>query len=84
MWYRRYKLKGADYALFYGPPETPEIYDDTLNNLRTPSQSNSMCLFTKFDAFALERIVGHERAQRMLRPSPERCLSTALAVRDNF
>jgi len=70
LWYRRYHLKGVDYVLFYGPPETPEIYEDVLNAVRTPSECNSMCLFTRHDAFALERIVGHERAVRMLAAPP--------------
>merc|ERR1711972_1203840 len=70
LWYRRYRLKGADYVLFYGPPETPEIYEDVLAGVRTPSQCNSMCLFTRHDGFALQRIVGHERARRMLESSP--------------
>merc|ERR1712029_1101886 len=66
LWYRRYRLKGADYVLFYGPPETPEIYEEVLGGVRTPSQCNSMCLFTRYDGFALERLVGHETACRML------------------
>jgi hypothetical protein len=70
LWYRRYKLRGADYVLFIGPPETPQIFEDVLSNVRTPSQCNAMCLFTKYDAFALERIVGHERGHRMLTSSP--------------
>lgn len=70
LWYRRYKLKGADYVLFYGTPETPEIYEDVLSAVRTPSQCNSMCLFTRHDGFALERIVGHERVCRMLTSPP--------------
>lgn len=70
LWYRRYKLKGADYVMFFGPPETPQIYEDILGNVRTPSQCNSMCLFTKYDGFALERIAGHERACRMLTSPP--------------
>mmetsp|Transcript_122497 Transcript_122497/g.341408 ORF Transcript_122497/g.341408 Transcript_122497/m.341408 type:complete len:506 (+) Transcript_122497:1-1518(+) len=70
LWYRRYKLKGADYVLFYGPPETPGIYEDVLGYVRTPSTCNSMCLFTRHDGFALERIVGHQRACRMLTSPP--------------
>jgi len=70
LWYRRYRLKGADYVLFYGPPETPGIYEDILNGVKTPSQCNSMCLFTQHDAFALERISGHERARKMLTSPP--------------
>jgi len=70
LWYRRYRLKGADYVLFYGPPEMPEIYEHVLGNVRTPSQCNSMCLFSRFDGFALERIVGRDRAKRMLVSEP--------------
>lgn len=70
LWYRRYKLKGTNYVLFFGPPETPQIYEDVLSNVRIPSQCNSMCLFTKYDGFALERIAGHERARRMLTSPP--------------
>lgn len=70
LWYRRYRLRGADYVLFYGPPETPEIYEEVLGGVRTPSQCNSMCLFTRHDAFALERVVGHERATKMLSSPP--------------
>mmetsp|Transcript_48641 Transcript_48641/g.145282 ORF Transcript_48641/g.145282 Transcript_48641/m.145282 type:complete len:183 (+) Transcript_48641:145-693(+) len=70
LWYRRCNLKGADYVLFFGPPETPTIYEHVLGGVRTPSMCNSMCLFTKHDGFALERIVGHERACRMLTSPP--------------
>mmetsp|Transcript_43911 Transcript_43911/g.103878 ORF Transcript_43911/g.103878 Transcript_43911/m.103878 type:complete len:660 (+) Transcript_43911:31-2010(+) len=70
LWYHRHKFKGADYVLFYGTPETPQIYEEILSNVRMPSQCNSMCLFTKFDGFALERIVGHERACKMLTSPP--------------
>eukprot|EP00927_Polykrikos_kofoidii_P040668 TRINITY_DN34718_c0_g1_i1.p1 TRINITY_DN34718_c0_g1~~TRINITY_DN34718_c0_g1_i1.p1 ORF type:complete len:858 (+),score=181.64 TRINITY_DN34718_c0_g1_i1:79-2652(+) len=66
LWYRRYKIKGADYILFYGAPETPAIYEDVLGQARTPSQCNSMTLFTKYDAGSLEGIVGHERARKMV------------------
>jgi len=70
LWYRRFKLKGADYVLFFGPPETPSIYEDVLGGVRTPSMCNSMCLFTRHDGFALERIAGHERTCRMLTSPP--------------
>eukprot|EP00435_Cladocopium_sp_Y103_P049090 s336_g14.t1 len=70
LWYRRFRLKGANYVLFYGVPQTAEIYEEVLGAVRVPSQCNSMCLFTKHDAFALERIVGHERAKNMLISTP--------------
>eukprot|EP00434_Breviolum_minutum_P004543 symbB.v1.2.004007.t1/scaffold225.1/size261367/8 len=70
LWYRRFRLRGANYALFYGVPQTSEIYQEVLGAVRVPSQCNSMCLFTKHDAFALERLVGHERAKNMLTSTP--------------
>ena len=75
IWYRRYRLKGADYVLFYGPPSTPEIYEDVLAGVRTVSQCNSMCLFTRYDGFELERIVGRDHASRMLVSPPEKVFS---------
>lgn len=65
LWYRRYHFTGADYVLFYGTPDTAEIYEHVLRDARTPSLCNSMCLFRTHDFLALERIVGRERATRM-------------------
>merc|ERR1719330_1381849 len=75
LWYRRYRLKGADYVLFFGPPETPIIYEEVLGNVRVPSQCQSMCLFTRHDGYAVERIVGRERAIRMLKSPTDKVFS---------
>lgn len=66
LWYRRYRIKGSDYVLFVGPPEVSEIYEHAFSGMRTPSECNSMCLFTKFDCASVERIVGQEHARRLL------------------
>jgi len=51
--------------VFYGLPENPLFYPEILNLLQGEDPS-CVALFTKYDRFKLERIVGTERAARML------------------
>jgi U3 small nucleolar RNA-associated protein 25 len=54
--------------LFYSLPHYPQFYVEFLNML--PDLDNScQVLYTKFDVYELERIVGTKRCERMLQSS---------------
>ncbi len=51
--------------IFYALPEYPQFYSDTLNLIST-SDATCTVMFSKFDKFQLERVVGAARCQKML------------------
>jgi hypothetical protein len=58
-------------VLFYAPPTVPAFYADFVNLLsgagRAGAEATSVaCLFTRYDAPALERVVGSARLARMV------------------
>ena len=68
--YRRHVLRGASAALFYGLPHAPRTYTEVLAML-TPAtaaggHASTHALYTRFDALTLRRVVGDQRARRML------------------
>jgi U3 small nucleolar RNA-associated protein 25 len=63
--YNRYKIKGIHNIIFYGLPICSQFYSDILNLIEKTDAECSV-LFTKFDKFALERIVGTNRSERMI------------------
>jgi U3 small nucleolar RNA-associated protein 25 len=68
--FRRHSIRGARRLTFYGPPETASFYSELVNALEPPAGgqlAEVALLFTRWDALALERLVGSARAQRMLR-----------------
>jgi len=73
---RRYKIKGAGQILFYGVPETPLLYSDALSWMKVPSRCNAMTLLEpKYEACALEAIVGTQQALSMQDAKPNKIFS---------
>ncbi|CBZ53801.1 hypothetical protein NCLIV_035820 [Neospora caninum Liverpool] len=96
LFYRRYRLQGADRILFLGPPSSPEVYlhllthslpDEEVANKKRVSgptaevQSEepamaeadyfrktgaSMCFFTQYHGYAMERLLGVQKAFTLL------------------
>jgi U3 small nucleolar RNA-associated protein 25 len=65
--FRRYHLRGVHHIIFYGLPENSEFFAELLNFLEQGETDHScLVLFSKYDGNQLERIVGTERAYRLL------------------
>lgn len=74
--FRRYKIRNVKYLILYGPPEHGYMYiinffcsySDLVNMLDTSETLSvtSLCLYTIYDAFQLEQIVGTKRLPKML------------------
>jgi U3 small nucleolar RNA-associated protein 25 len=75
--FHRHSIKGARHLIFLGLPEHPEFYSDHVNQIMTTrddsdmeaatSVSSCLVLCTRFEALALERIVGSSNCARMLK-----------------
>ncbi|KAL4434767.1 hypothetical protein ABPG74_017187 [Tetrahymena malaccensis] len=63
-------IRGMKNILFFSLPKNSYIYQEMLSYLHPQSLKHSKCrvvsLFNKYDAFALERIVGTENAKEFL------------------
>ncbi|MDA9098343.1 def/UTP25 family protein [bacterium] len=74
--YHRRKVKGVREVVFYGPPEHPEYFaefvefaaSNTSGSGSNNSETTATCAFAKLDGLRLERIVGTQRAKKMLAP----------------
>lgn len=68
--YRRFDLKGVKNILMYGVPNNPIFYTELVSSIGRSvyediadfNISNVRILYSKWDALALERVVGSERA----------------------
>lgn len=77
--FRRYDIKGALTVIYYGLPENPIFYEEVTRNLvRTvagrkldPEMVKVRAIYSQWDAFKLERIVGTKRVGIMLRGTSE-------------
>ena len=78
-YFHRHAIKGVRNLIVLGLPEHPEFYTDCVNIIQTMGSSGDdtldegqhhetscLALFTKYEAHALERIVGSSNASRML------------------
>lgn len=61
----RYKIRGIKNIIFYSLPQYPQFYPELLNSIQE-EDSDCIILFSKFDKFELERIVGTKRSERMI------------------
>eukprot|EP00898_Chlorokybus_atmophyticus_P001794 jgi/Chlat1/2615/Chrsp178S02458 len=65
--YHRHRLRGIKDIVFYSLPEHSNYYAEIINLLEGGQNPTSLVLFSRFDAFALERVVGTARSKRMLK-----------------
>jgi len=72
VWYRRYRIKGARHIVFYGPPSERAVFPEILGAVQRPSSCTCTCFYTKADMFALERVVGLQRAKKLLAAPPQK------------
>ncbi|XP_068637580.1 protein NUCLEOLAR FACTOR 1-like [Aristolochia californica] len=64
--YYRYKIRGVKNLIIYSLPERKEFYPEILNMVEDSTDMSCTVLFTPFDKFRLERIVGTPATKRML------------------
>eukprot|EP01127_Copromyxa_protea_P021732 TRINITY_DN7560_c0_g1_i1.p1 TRINITY_DN7560_c0_g1~~TRINITY_DN7560_c0_g1_i1.p1 ORF type:complete len:744 (+),score=204.58 TRINITY_DN7560_c0_g1_i1:67-2298(+) len=62
--FNRYSIKGIKKIVFYSLPTFPQFYPEMLNLL--PDGGTCLSLFTKFDLYQLEPIVGQKRSSLLL------------------
>lgn len=76
--YHRYQIRGVKRLVLYGLPENLIFYTELVGGMLGSaidegkvdrSDANVRALFSKWDALALERIVGSKRVKRMLKES---------------
>ena len=76
-YFHRHAIKGVHNLVVLGLPEHPEFYADFVNLIQTNDamddsdhnqhrETSCLSLFTKYEAHALERIVGSSNASRMV------------------
>lgn len=75
--FHRHNIKGVRHLVFLGLPEHPEFYSDLVNEIVTTTDdsdieatatgSSCVVLCSRFEALALERIVGSSNCARMLK-----------------
>eukprot|EP00906_Rhabdomonas_costata_P035686 RCo050134 len=65
--FKRYPIRSAARAIFYSPPFSELCFQSITNELCSKTElTTCIVLFTRFDAHALARIVGTERARKLL------------------
>lgn len=71
-YFKRMKIRNAQTIYFVSPPSYPNFYSEFVNNMNYGENEGKelsvgvTLLYTKFDTFALERIVGTSRYKKML------------------
>nr|POE48247.1 digestive organ expansion factor like [Quercus suber] len=64
--YYRYKIRGIQNLIIYSLPERKEFYPEIVNMLDGSRNMSCTVLFSHFDQFRLERIVGTASSKRMV------------------
>jgi len=62
---RRLNIKGAKNIIFYAPPTYPNFYSEIINSLTNEGAAYCLLIYSMYDIYQLERIVGSKRAQTM-------------------
>lgn len=76
LYFRRYRIRGARSLLLYGLPHEPSFYSDMLDVLEDSDdgERRALVLYSRFDSQALERVLGSNRAARLLAADKEQQL----------
>nr|DAD26228.1 TPA_asm: hypothetical protein HUJ06_027696 [Nelumbo nucifera] len=64
--YHRYKIRGIQNLIIYSLPERKELYPEIVNMLEGSDNMACTVLFSRFDQYRLERIVGTASSKRMV------------------
>ncbi|XP_031483331.1 protein NUCLEOLAR FACTOR 1 [Nymphaea colorata] len=64
--YFRYKIRGVKKLIIYSLPERKEFYPEIVNKLGEVDNGSCLVLFSRFDSYKLERIVGTPASKKMV------------------
>ncbi|XP_019054025.1 PREDICTED: U3 small nucleolar RNA-associated protein 25 isoform X2 [Nelumbo nucifera] len=64
--YHRYKIRGIQNLIIYSLPERKEFYPEIVNMLEGSDNMACTALFSRFDQYRLERIVGTASSKKMV------------------
>ena len=67
--FRRLRLRAVEHVVMFGAPRYPNFYLDILQlmtNNKKQTYGDSLCVFSRLEALALERIVGTSRVQHLI------------------
>ncbi|ANQ07857.1 Uncharacterized protein PCOAH_00023000 [Plasmodium coatneyi] len=70
VFYERCTFRGANHVIFFSPPKFIFMYYEMIKNLVPSSNSSSICYYTKYHTYELERIVGQKLAMQLMREKP--------------
>ena len=68
-YYNRFRIRGIKHLIFYGPPINPGVYCEMCDLVVSEGSERPQIstLFTKFDKFHIERIVGSKRHKALIK-----------------
>ena len=68
-YYNRFRIRGIKHLIFYGPPVNPGVYCEMCDLVVSDGSERPQIstLFTKFDKFHIERLVGSKRHKSLIK-----------------
>ena len=72
--FRRHRLRGACNLCVYAPPSNAHFYVELAQMLEAGGGGTTVVLYCRLDLMPLQRLVGSERAARMLKDEKASCL----------
>lgn len=67
----RYRLRGIKHIIFYQLPHFRNFYSELLNFMDRSASATCTVLYSRFDGFKLESVVGSDRCKQMLSSSKD-------------
>ncbi|TPX73884.1 hypothetical protein CcCBS67573_g04846 [Chytriomyces confervae] len=64
--FRRYKIRGCKHVFFYQLPEYAQFYAELLNGMDVGMESRCSVVYSVYDKFRMERVVGSDRVKKMM------------------